>query len=161
MGADEQVSFHDAYWFSYISTTTVGLGDYFLAPEVLGRVDLFIYPILFLLGFVYFSAFLGKFSSLFGKLLQKHTDRLAVRLERGSQIARNNNVQSLDDTDHRTVNPENASNQTRKSENAEDAEAIDTPRTMNNDDELKPMKSETVLSGAFPSQENVQVVDPV
>uniref|UniRef100_A0A7S2VE22 Potassium channel domain-containing protein n=1 Tax=Entomoneis paludosa TaxID=265537 RepID=A0A7S2VE22_9STRA len=52
----------DAYWFSYISTTTVGLGDFFLEPEGVVGADLFFYPFLFLIGFIFLSAFLGKFS---------------------------------------------------------------------------------------------------
>jgi hypothetical protein len=57
-------SFRDGYWFSYISTTTVGLGDIFLEPEVIQTRDLIVFPLLFLVGFVYLSSFLGKFAEL-------------------------------------------------------------------------------------------------
>mmetsp|Transcript_18142 Transcript_18142/g.49512 ORF Transcript_18142/g.49512 Transcript_18142/m.49512 type:complete len:569 (+) Transcript_18142:97-1803(+) len=61
---DESFSIRDSYWFSYISTTTVGLGDYYLDPEGVIGADLFIFPFLFLIGFMFLSAFLGKFSEL-------------------------------------------------------------------------------------------------
>jgi hypothetical protein len=57
-------SFQDGYWFSYISTTTVGLGDIFLEPETIQSRDLVTFPLLFLVGFVYLSSFLGKFAEL-------------------------------------------------------------------------------------------------
>lgn len=54
--------FSDGYWFSYISITTVGLGDIFLEPQVILFRDLFIFPLSFLFGFVFVAAFLGKFA---------------------------------------------------------------------------------------------------
>ena len=45
---------------SYISTTTIGLGDIFLEPEVILKEDLYFYPLSMLVGFTLFSAFLGK-----------------------------------------------------------------------------------------------------
>jgi hypothetical protein len=56
------MSLKDGYWFSYISTTTVGLGDIFLEPEVIQARDLVTFPLLFLVGFVFLSSFLGKFA---------------------------------------------------------------------------------------------------
>jgi hypothetical protein len=56
------LSLKDGYWFSFISTTTVGLGDIFLEPEVIQARDLVTFPLLFLVGFVLLSSFLGKFS---------------------------------------------------------------------------------------------------
>jgi len=57
---EENFSFRDGYWFSYISSTTVGLGDIFLEPEVLRLPDVFLFPVLLLSGFTILSAFLGK-----------------------------------------------------------------------------------------------------
>jgi hypothetical protein len=57
-------SFQDGYWFAYISTTTVGLGDIFIEPETMQSRDLLIFPLLFLVGFVFLSSFLGKFADL-------------------------------------------------------------------------------------------------
>jgi hypothetical protein len=57
-------SYEDGYWFSYISTTTVGLGDIFLEPDTIQSRDLIIFPLLFLVGFVFLASFLGKFAEL-------------------------------------------------------------------------------------------------
>jgi len=57
----ENVSFETAYWWAYISTTTVGLGDFFLDSEGLIGRDVFIFPLIFLVGFTLLSAFLSKF----------------------------------------------------------------------------------------------------
>jgi len=60
LGDDGAVSYEDSYWFAYISTTTVGLGDYILLPDVLTTGDIVIWPLAFLIGFVFFAAFLEK-----------------------------------------------------------------------------------------------------
>jgi uncharacterized membrane protein YraQ (UPF0718 family) len=51
-------------WFAYISMTTIGLGDYFLQPEVFFFYDLFAFSWQFLVGFTFFSGFLAKLSEL-------------------------------------------------------------------------------------------------
>ena len=43
-----------------ISTTTVGLGDYYLEHGVIVGYDLLVWPLLFLFGFVLLSSFLTK-----------------------------------------------------------------------------------------------------
>jgi len=58
----EEMSYRDAYWFSFVSTTTVGFGDFFLEHEVIRRRDLLSWPLLFLTGFVLLSSFLNKLS---------------------------------------------------------------------------------------------------
>jgi hypothetical protein len=58
------ISLKEGYWFSFISTTTVGLGDIFLEPEVIQSRDLATFPLLFLVGFVFLSSFLGKFAEM-------------------------------------------------------------------------------------------------
>ena len=54
----ETVDLKDAYWFAYITTTTVGLGDYYLDHAAIIGVDLLVWPLLILYGFVLLAAFL-------------------------------------------------------------------------------------------------------
>jgi len=61
---DEDFSYKDAYWFSFITTTTVGLGDYYLAHQVLLRRDLISFALLVLVGFVFLSNFLVKLTEV-------------------------------------------------------------------------------------------------
>lgn len=57
---EETIDYADSYWFAYISTTTVGLGDYYLEHGVIVGYDLLVWPLLFLFGFVLLSSFLTK-----------------------------------------------------------------------------------------------------
>eukprot|EP00522_Entomoneis_paludosa_P010230 CAMPEP_0172440536 /NCGR_PEP_ID=MMETSP1065-20121228/1163_1 /TAXON_ID=265537 /ORGANISM="Amphiprora paludosa, Strain CCMP125" /LENGTH=536 /DNA_ID=CAMNT_0013189429 /DNA_START=88 /DNA_END=1698 /DNA_ORIENTATION=- len=66
---DEELGLGSAYWFSYITTTTVGLGDIFLEPEVIVGIDLLYFPLLFLVGFTLLSAFVSKLATLIAKHL--------------------------------------------------------------------------------------------
>ena len=52
------VTLEDSYWFAYITTTTVGLGDYYLDHAAIIGIDLLIWPLLVLYGFVLLAAFL-------------------------------------------------------------------------------------------------------
>lgn len=54
------------YWFAYISSTTVGFGDYYLEAEVLVWTDCVVYPLMFLLSFTLLASFLTKLTGLFG-----------------------------------------------------------------------------------------------
>jgi len=71
--APSEFTFSDSFWFSYISSTTIGFGDIYLEPEVLLAQDLLTFPVLFLVSFVFVSAFLGKFSECIGALCGKKT----------------------------------------------------------------------------------------
>lgn len=48
---DDVPTRYDAQWFAYISTTTVGLGDFFINPEVMFVHDAFAFAFLFLTAF--------------------------------------------------------------------------------------------------------------
>jgi hypothetical protein len=78
-----EVSQQDSFWFAYISTTTVGLGDFFLQPEVLFVADVLNFSLLFLVGFVFASSFLGKLGGvIYSVLPQQKEDSLEDRLKR-------------------------------------------------------------------------------
>lgn len=79
---EEEFQFSDAYWFSFISTTTVGLGDYFLEHSLILPVDLIVFSILFLLGFVLLSNFLVKLSQLVVEVIGLRGPSLAEALQR-------------------------------------------------------------------------------
>ena len=49
---DVEIVYKDAYWYAYITTTTVGLGDHYLDHAILIGIDLLVWPLLILVGFV-------------------------------------------------------------------------------------------------------------
>ncbi len=51
-GPFEGFKFSDAYWFAFISVTTVGFGDYYFPHDLFRAVDLFYNPLLILIGYV-------------------------------------------------------------------------------------------------------------
>mmetsp|Transcript_40954 Transcript_40954/g.98046 ORF Transcript_40954/g.98046 Transcript_40954/m.98046 type:complete len:196 (-) Transcript_40954:61-648(-) len=51
---------NESLWFAYISALTVGLGDFFLQPEVMFIEDVFIWSGIMLFGFVELTLFLNK-----------------------------------------------------------------------------------------------------
>ena len=59
----------DSFWFAFITATTIGLGDFFIPPEVIFIQDVFHFSFLFLLGFVLLSSFLNSFGVLLWNLL--------------------------------------------------------------------------------------------
>jgi len=77
---DEEMDFSEAYWFSYISTTTVGLGDNYLEHDVILRQDLFTFPLLFLTGFVLLANFFVKLTEVLTNLVPRNKPTLAAIL---------------------------------------------------------------------------------
>ena len=64
------------------------MGDIYLEPEVIRGEDLMVFPLLMLVGFVYFAAFLGKFAEFISLVVSnsKKTlfESLMERLEHSS-----------------------------------------------------------------------------
>ena len=59
----------DSIWFAYISTTTIGFGDYYIPHEVVTPKDVFIVPLFLLIGFVLLANFLLKFTDWITKVM--------------------------------------------------------------------------------------------
>ena len=68
-------------WFAYISTTTIGFGDFVLSPDVFLAEDIFLWPFSFLVGFVFFAAFIEKMRETFVSPLHNIVTALAQRLK--------------------------------------------------------------------------------
>jgi hypothetical protein len=70
---------YSAYWFAFVSTTTIGLGDYYPPPEALFFGDQLVFSILFLYGFVWLAAFIGEFTVV----LSKHVPNIGEKVVKG------------------------------------------------------------------------------
>jgi hypothetical protein len=66
----QKVRLSDAFWFSYISTTTIGLGGPYLEPEVLVMADLITFPVIFLISFSIFGSFVEEVQAALYKPLE-------------------------------------------------------------------------------------------
>lgn len=64
--------FGDSYWFAYISTTTIGFGDFYLQSEVIYTPDMIYIPLVLLMGFVHLANFLIKFTEWIDSLMVKY-----------------------------------------------------------------------------------------
>ncbi len=66
----------DAYWFAYISVTTVGFGDYFLPHDSIRTRDLFYNPLIILIGFILLANFLLKLGEMFVSFMKSSSEKL-------------------------------------------------------------------------------------
>jgi hypothetical protein len=72
----------DSVWFAFLSTTTIGFGDFFLQPEVIFLPDLFRFSVLFLTGFVFLSTFLGLFGYFIAGCISDASGKLKERISK-------------------------------------------------------------------------------
>ena len=72
----------DSYWFAYISTLTVGLGDFYLQPEGMFVADVFSWSSIMLSGFVLVSTFLGKIGDLVMSWMPAESESFGEYLKR-------------------------------------------------------------------------------
>ncbi|KAG7371417.1 ion channel [Nitzschia inconspicua] len=72
----------DSIWFAYISTLTVGLGDFYLQPQGMFLSDVFSWSSQMLTGFAFVSIFLGKVGDLITSFLPTKSESLADYLKR-------------------------------------------------------------------------------
>jgi hypothetical protein len=90
------LSLWDAFWFSYISITTVGFGDFHVRHDKFTHYDMLFIPICMLAGFVFLANFLLKFSEKLKKISDTAgiTDdeslNLLLQLERRKVMKRTN-----------------------------------------------------------------------
>ena len=64
--SDYDLALSDAFWFSYITITTVGFGDKSLPQEEIRIGDMFIIPLVILIGFVFLGNFASKLVEVVG-----------------------------------------------------------------------------------------------
>ena len=74
----------DTMWFAFISSSTIGLGDYFLQPEVMFADYALRFSVYFLIAFVFLTTFLGKIADMLFHNVPQDGDGLDLksRLER-------------------------------------------------------------------------------
>jgi hypothetical protein len=102
---DFEVDPWDSVWFAFISTTTIGLGDFFLQPEVIFIPDLFRFSLLFLTGFVFLSTFLGLFGDLIGGFFPNAGEKLKERVSKAKIVSFGTNDEASEESreDSKTV----------------------------------------------------------
>ena len=71
---DIDLSFKDAYWFSFVSATTLGFGDFFLEHEAISGSDVVMFASLILIAFALLSSFLNKLGELIKSLAKKGSE---------------------------------------------------------------------------------------
>mmetsp|Transcript_27273 Transcript_27273/g.54546 ORF Transcript_27273/g.54546 Transcript_27273/m.54546 type:complete len:466 (+) Transcript_27273:38-1435(+) len=71
----------DAYWFAYITTTTIGFGDYYPPPLSLHWYSIFVFSGTVLIGFVLLANFALKFTTYIISLIPEKAFKIKNRFE--------------------------------------------------------------------------------
>jgi len=87
---DLSFTFWDGYWFAYISSTTIGLGDINVDSPVIQGSDVIVFPFLFLVNFVFIAAFLAKLGDFFSSFVRTSMiERLVQQLKKTDAVTVN------------------------------------------------------------------------
>jgi hypothetical protein len=76
-----EVTPSDSIWFAYISTSTIGLGDFYPQPELIFASDALKLSLIFLVGFVFLSTFFNKIVDFIQSMLPDRENSLEARLK--------------------------------------------------------------------------------
>ena len=80
-------SFWDSVWFAYLTTTTIGLGDFYYQPNYIFVADLFTLPLACLICFVFFATLISQIASLFSGIFPNAVENLRKRVERTNLVS--------------------------------------------------------------------------
>ena len=102
----DDFDYWDGVWFAYISTTTVGLGDIFLEPELLIARDLFVFSLLFLGSFTLLSAFLSEISKAMSQEKETLVGSILRELQPRDNGTDSHSEQRKEDDGDKHISPE-------------------------------------------------------
>jgi len=77
----DNLDLKDAYWFAYITTTTIGFGDYYLPPLSLHWYNIFMFSGTVLIGLVLLANFALKFTTCIISLIPEKAFEIKNRFE--------------------------------------------------------------------------------
>jgi len=75
-------TFWDSVWFAFLTTTTIGLGDFYFQPAYLFIADIFSLSLMCLISFVFFATLIGQVGIIFSGSLPDAVGKLRSRVER-------------------------------------------------------------------------------
>jgi hypothetical protein len=91
-------NFWDSVWFAYLTTTTIGLGDFYYQPAYIFVVDLFTLSLACLVCFVFFATLISQIASLFSGHFPNAVEKLRNRVERTNWMSADTNEEVIAET---------------------------------------------------------------
>jgi hypothetical protein len=91
-------SFWDSVWFAYLTTTTIGLGDFYYQPAYIFVADLFTIPLACLVCFVFFATLISQIASLSSGAFPNAVEKLRTRVERTNLMSTDMNEEVVFET---------------------------------------------------------------